>query len=220
MPAQVLEVDEDVVDCRVAIRITFRDRQEQFVGYERDRPFGVCEGKLGVADDVRLNRETHRFRRLVRHLGSSVSPAHRFRNEGPSSRQGLSLPYLCARVLGQGPVKVGSDDVVPAGRVPQLPRDRVTTWTRAPRKLLGSQLFRGVQQPLVRQLVKAQEGLAQRARLGSHQALFLRTSLRRVAMSFLTSDLGSGLSIGKCNDPAVLSWPARSSDSSPRTDPL
>src|SRR5712691_10832376 len=205
MPAQMLEVDEDVVDRRVAIRITSRDRQEQFVRYERDRLFGVCEGKLGVAYDVRLNWEPHRFRRLVRHLGSGVSPAHRFRNEGPSNRQGLSLPYLRARVLGQGPVKVRRDDVVPAGRVPQLPRDRVQAWTRAPCELLGSQLFRGVQEALVRQLVEAQEGLAQRAWVGSHQVLFLRTSSRRVAMSFLTSDLGGGLSIGKCNDPGVLS---------------
>src|SRR6266852_6320380 len=128
MPAQVLEVDEDVVERRVAIRITLRDCQEQFVGYERDRLFGVCEGKLGVADDVRLNREPHRFRRLVRHLGSGVPPAHRFRNEGPSSRQGLSLPYLWARLMSQGPVKVRGENVVPAGRVPQLPGDRVKTW--------------------------------------------------------------------------------------------
>src|SRR5713226_3310178 len=220
MPAQVLEVDEDVVELRVAVRFNLRNRQQLLISYERDRLLCVCEGKRGVADDVRLNREPHRFRRLVRHLGSGVSPAHRFRNEGPSSRQGFPVPYLCARLMSQGPVKVRGENVVPAGRVPQLPGDRVKTWTRAPRKLLGSQLFRGVQQPLVRQLVEAQEGPAQRARLGSHQALFWRTSLRRVAMSFLRSDLGSGLSIGKCSDPAVLSWPARSSDSSPRTDPL
>src|SRR5437879_9015326 len=141
MTAQVFEVDEDIVEIGVGIRIILRHRQQQIIWYELDRLVGVCECESGVARDFRLIREPNLFRRLIPHLGYRVAPAPRAGSQGPSIRQGLSLPYLCKRILSQVPVEVSGENVVPAGGVPQLPGDRVKTWTCAPRKLLGRQLL-------------------------------------------------------------------------------
>src|SRR5258708_15198747 len=75
--AQVFEVDEDVVELRVAIRIILRHRQQKGIRYEHDRFLGVRKGLSRVVDDFLLAREPHRLRRLVRHLGSRVAATHR-----------------------------------------------------------------------------------------------------------------------------------------------
>src|ERR1700730_658940 len=177
MSAQVFQVDEDVVGIRVAIRISLRCRQQQILRYELDRLVGVCEGESCVVDDFLLTRKPNLLRRFVRHLCSRVTPAHRVRSKRPSIRQRFSLPYLFTRVMGQGSVKIRRENVVPAGGVPQLPGDRVKTWTCAPCELRRRELVRRLQQPFVRELVEPQKRLPEGTRLRGHPALKVRRSL-------------------------------------------
>src|SRR5712692_8364666 len=121
MAAEVLKVDQDVVELRVAIRFNLRKRKQLIIGYELNRLIGVCEGESGIADDVLLSREPNLFRSLVRQLSSRVAPAQRAGSQRPPICQRLSLPYLRMRFLSQGSVKVGGENVVPARGVPQLP---------------------------------------------------------------------------------------------------
>src|SRR5712692_9709117 len=101
MAAEVLEVDEDVVELRVAIRFNLRKGKQLIIRYELDRLIGVCEGEPGVADDLLLSREPNLFGGLVRQFGSRVAPAQRAGRQRPPVCQRLSLPYLRTRFLSR-----------------------------------------------------------------------------------------------------------------------
>src|SRR5260370_33713357 len=123
MAAQVLEVDENVVELRVAIRFNLRKGKQLIIRYELDRLIRVCEGEPGVTDDSLLSREPNLFRGLVRQFGSCVAPAQRPGRQRPRICQRLGSPYLRPRFPSRGSVKVGGENVVPARGVPQLPGD-------------------------------------------------------------------------------------------------
>src|SRR5258708_13353278 len=57
--AQVFEVDEDVVELRVAIRIILRHRQQKGIRYEHDRFLAVRNGLPPLSDAFLLPPEPH-----------------------------------------------------------------------------------------------------------------------------------------------------------------
>jgi hypothetical protein len=60
------------------------------------------------------------------------------------------------------------EEVVPASRVPELPRNRVKAQPNAPCELLGRNVFRSFEQAIVGQLVEPLNRVLQGARHGRH----------------------------------------------------
>jgi len=99
----------------------------------------ACKGECvaRVADHLGLLGEPHLVCRGIVHSRSSVLPPHRADDQSPAAGEVVAVPDLPGRVASELVLQMRGEKVVPASRVPELPRHRVKAQPNAPCELLG-----------------------------------------------------------------------------------